>query len=121
MLGHTDKRRGGGSVSPLFEFLEKRLLIENFLYLFSGLYDGSVVIWNPLEENEENRKRILPQKHSDEVVLLSFSPDGRFLSSADIKGELIIWLAEVRKMGNYLCNGIGGTGRDGRDVTGCVF
>jgi hypothetical protein len=40
---------------------------------------------------------------------LSFSPDGRFLASADDDGKLIIWSAEVNKKN--------GTDKDGVVIT----
>ena len=67
--------------------------------LISGLEDGWIVIWNPLEKDEAKQKRILPLKHSDDwVILLSFSPDGRFLAAGDEKGDKIIWSTEVRNL-----------------------
>ena len=64
--------------------------------LISGLNDGQIVVWNPLETDETKQKRILPKKHSYLVDSLSFSPDGRFLASSDPKGKIIIWSTEVR-------------------------
>ena len=55
-------------------------------------------MWNPLETDEAKQKRILPRKHSGSVWSLSFSPDGRFLASADWRGEKIIWSTEVRNL-----------------------
>ena len=57
---------------------------------------GPIVILNPLETDETKKKRILPKKHSNDVISLSFSPDGRFLASGDRNGEIIIWSTEVR-------------------------
>ncbi len=89
--------------------------------LISGLKDGSIIIWNPLEKDEEKKKRILPQKHLDPVESLLFSPDGRFLASVDRKGVLIIWSTEVRinykELKMFLAIELG-TGRHGRDVPG---
>ncbi len=83
--------------ASLLCFVRKAPFNWNFSFFScSGLEDGSVVIWNPLEEVEANRSRILPQKHSDRVWSLSFSPDGRFLASTDSPGELIIWSTKVR-------------------------
>ena len=65
--------------------------------LISGLWDESIVVWNPLETDKTKQKRILPRKHSDWVNSLSFSPDGLFLASTDEKGKIIIWSTEVRK------------------------
>ena len=61
-------------------------------------------MWNPLETDETKQKRILRPKHYDDddddvvdaVQELSFSPDGRFLASADWSKEIIIWSTEVR-------------------------
>ena len=71
------------------------------------MYDGSIVVWNPLETDETKQKRFLPGVHSGVVISLSFSPDGRFLASAADNGEIIIWSTEVRNWGE-------------RCVTGCV-
>ena len=88
-------------------------LIKEFCFNFinySGLVDGSVVIWNPLEMEETKQKRFLPQKHSHRVDSLSFSPDGRFLASADEKiaavggwREIAIWSTEVRNRVKDVC------------------
>ena len=59
---------------------------------------GPIVILNPLETDETKKKLILPKKHSDDVISLSFSPDGRFLASGDRNGEIIIWSTEVRNV-----------------------
>ena len=83
-------------------------LIWNCIFIFiSGLRDGRIVVWNPLETDETKQKRILPQKHSHYVISLSFSPDGRFLASGDRSGKIIIWSTKVRnwrgKMCHWLC------------------
>ena len=72
--------------------------------LISGLDDGSIVVWNPLETDEAKKKRILPRKHWDSVWSLSFSPDGRFLASAALEREIIIWWTEVRNWRGKMCN-----------------
>ena len=65
--------------------------------LISGLWDESIVVWNPLETDKTKQKRILPRKHSDWVNSLLFSPNELFLASTDEKGKIIIWSTEVRK------------------------
>jgi WD40 repeat protein len=74
-----------GEKFPIFYFY--------FHFHYSGLHNGRIVIWTPLAEE---KTRILSQ-HSDRVDLLSFSPNGRFLASADSEGKFIIWSAEVNK------------------------
>jgi WD40 repeat protein len=64
------------------------------IFHFSGLVDGKIVIWTPLKKE---KTRIL-NKHSDMLHSLSFSPDGRFLASADVSRIfIIIWATEVNK------------------------
>jgi WD40 repeat protein len=65
-------------------------------FSFSGFDKGKIVIWTPLDSKEKTR--ILISQHSClGVSLLSFSPDGRFLASADINGKFIIWATEVSR------------------------
>jgi WD40 repeat protein len=63
-------------------------------FSFSGMDKGRILIWTPLDSKEKTR--ILSQ-HSGWVDLLSFSPNGRFLASADDDGKLIIWTTEVKQ------------------------
>ena len=72
------------------------ILCTSFITMIiaSGLQDGSIVVWKPLEEDEMKQKRIL--KCSKSVHSLLFSPDGRLLASSNEKGEIIIWSMEVR-------------------------
>jgi WD40 repeat protein len=58
------------------------------------LLGGEIEIWTPLKKE---KKRILISQHSNMVVSLSFSPDGRFLASADVEKKLIIWSTEVKQ------------------------
>ncbi len=67
--------------------------VFHFHFHCSGLGQEKIVIWTPLAKE---KTRILSQ-HSHWVESLSFSPDGRFLASADYKDKLIIWATEVNK------------------------
>jgi WD40 repeat protein len=75
-----------GEKFPIFYF--------HFHFHYSGLFNGKIVIWTPLENEKE---RILTSQHSHHVRSLSFSPDGRFLASTDDEKKLIIWATEVNK------------------------
>ncbi|XP_046461319.1 uncharacterized protein LOC124207753 isoform X2 [Daphnia pulex] len=63
---------------------------DNFNFA-CGLGNGGIVIWTRLDSMEKTR--ILSQ-HSNMVNWLSFSPDGRFLASADSRRKFIIWATE---------------------------
>ncbi|EFX71750.1 hypothetical protein DAPPUDRAFT_111453 [Daphnia pulex] len=52
--------------------------------------NGQIVVWTDFEEN---LNQILIQ-HSLSILSLSFSPSGRFLSSLDASGKIVIWLPE---------------------------
>ena len=90
-------------IAFIFFFSTLFWILFSFSFI-SGLRDGSIAIWNPLETDETKQKRFLPQKHSVVVISLSCSPDGRFLASADRNGEIIIWSTEVRNGRGKMCN-----------------
>ena len=90
------RRAENESETKWFCFSSHLLGISFSFSLISGLRDRSIVIWNPLETDEAKQKRFLPQKHSNDVYSLSFSPDGRFLASGNELGGIIIWSTEVR-------------------------
>jgi WD40 repeat protein len=62
-------------------------------FSFSGFGERKIVIWTPLKKE---KTKILSQ-HPGWAISLSFSPNGRFLASADHLGNLIIWATEVNK------------------------
>ncbi|XP_057371838.1 uncharacterized protein LOC130692784 isoform X2 [Daphnia carinata] len=47
-----------------------------------GTRDGNIFIWNPLKN--EGKPQILSRQHATELVLVVFSSDGQFLTSADV-------------------------------------
>lgn len=66
-----------------------------FCLLSSGLSSGDIVVWSPLEEQNQ----IQPQRlgrHSAPVLQVLFSPNGQFLASNGYKGEVIVWFTEVK-------------------------
>ncbi len=63
-----------------------------YFYFTSGMDNGQIVVWTNFEEN---LNQILIQ-HSLSILSLSFSPGGRFLSSLDASGKIVIWLPEVK-------------------------
>ena len=63
----------------------------SFFLTFSGLEDGTVVIWHVTE----NRFQKLDGGHSDAVTRVSFSPNGQYLASLDNEEKLIIWSTQV--------------------------
>ena len=76
----------------LGEFNFKLTWSENYLLLiFSGLDNGTILIWTPLEEKQV---KYLSQ-HQADVHYLSYSPDGVFLASADCDRKLVIWSTKV--------------------------
>jgi hypothetical protein len=54
--------------------------------------NGQIVVWTDFEEN---LNQILIQ-HSLSILSLSLSTGGRFLSSLDASGKIVIWLPEVK-------------------------
>jgi WD40 repeat protein len=69
------------------------LILISFSFYSGFASDGKIVIWTPLAEE---KTRILSQ-NTDWATSLSFSPDGRFLASADPDQKLIILSTEVNK------------------------
>ena len=57
--------------------------------------DGSVVIWNVLTNSNPFRDM---REQTNSIWDVSFSPDGNFLASIDLQGDLVIWSTEVLKI-----------------------
>jgi WD40 repeat protein len=56
--------------------------------------DGSVVFWNIRGKGDPVRCLL---EQSNYIWDVSFSPDGMFLVSIDLQGELVIWSTEVNQ------------------------
>jgi WD40 repeat protein len=65
-----------------------------FKIINSGMENGSVVFWDIRGKGDPVRY-LLEQTNS--IWDVSFSPDGRFLTSIDLQGELVIWSTEVNQ------------------------
>lgn len=72
--------------------VDRRKLPQSFIFA-CGTADGDVLIWNPLENDE--KLRTLTRQHSKPLVLVVFSPDGRFLASADTNNKIVVWSTET--------------------------
>jgi WD40 repeat protein len=70
------------------------LLFFFFKIINSGMENGSVVFWDIRGKGDPVRY-LLEQTNS--IWDVSFSPDGRFLTSIDLQGELVIWSTEVNQ------------------------
>jgi WD40 repeat protein len=100
-MGRDERKRGKGKFLRSFpsagmkeeEGKKINSEISCFLLSFSGLHNGNILMWTPLEEKEKN---ILITPHTIGVRFLSFSPDGKFLASVDRVYKLIIWSTEVK-------------------------
>lgn len=62
---------------------------------FSGLKNGSIVLWNPLDLNKIVNKKTLGSQHKGRVRDVSYSPDGRFLASIGNDDQIVIRSTEV--------------------------
>lgn len=65
-----------------------------FKIIDSGMENGSVVFWDIRGKGDPVR-HLLEQTNS--IWDVSFSPDGMFLISIDLQGELVIWSTEVNQ------------------------
>ncbi|XP_046658162.1 F-box-like/WD repeat-containing protein TBL1XR1 isoform X3 [Daphnia pulicaria] len=69
---------------------DTRKMQDNFNFA-CGLKDGSIVMWNPLDNFAEKKKL----KIDGHVTALSFSAHGQFLASAEHNQCINIWSTEV--------------------------
>ncbi|KAK4027515.1 hypothetical protein OUZ56_016561 [Daphnia magna] len=88
------------NLKPREDIEAERKSPNNFVFACALLY-GEILIWNPLEKEQENRI-LRPHTHRGWVnaFWLSFSPDGRFLSSSSDYSNyiIILWSTEVSKI-----------------------
>jgi WD40 repeat protein len=62
----------------------------------SGLSNGLIVVWNPLENYIERRQKMLGgNSYESPIHTLSFSSDGRFLASINDISRIVIWATAV--------------------------
>ena len=91
--------RSPGSFISLFV----DLFVNLFQFRCSGCWNGKVLVWDLQVDGAATYPRKLPG-HSGWVRSVAFSPDGRFLASAEECGKVLVWCTKVNPPSNNLNN-----------------
>jgi WD40 repeat protein len=92
-------RVGGSSGSFISHFV--RFVRQFILFRCSGCSGGNLFVWDSKVDGAATNPRKLGG-HSSGVTSVAFSPDGRFLASADFSGKVLVWCTQVNPSSNNL-------------------
>jgi len=96
--GLRQGRHVGGSPGSFISLF--CLFVHQFIsFRCSGSSDGEVLVWHLQMDGAEPNQRKLPG-HSGLVRSVAYSPDGRFLASADKNGKVLVWCTQVNPSSN---------------------
>ncbi len=98
---NLENRSSPTTIEVLNRFSGAHDYIEEEALLALGSLDGSIRVWDMLEE----RSLVTFDAHDRDIVRLVFSPDGQYLASAASAGAVKIWDWRAREVVSELDNG----------------